>query len=87
MDTFETIAARRSVKKYDPEHEMTRDEIQTILQLKDRKSFRKTYIKPALEGLLIEMTIPDKPNSRMQKYRLTSKGISFTKNFYASDSK
>jgi ATP-dependent DNA helicase RecG len=24
---------------------------------------------------LIEMTLPDKPNSRLQKYRLTSKGL------------
>ncbi len=54
-----------------------RAEIQSILQLRDRKSFRQSYIKPALEGLFIEMTISEKPNSRMQKYRLTPKGIAF----------
>ena len=28
---------------------------------------------------LIEMTIADKPNSKLQKYRLTNKGIGFIK--------
>ena len=54
--------------------EMSRDELQTALGLKDRKSFRELYLKPALEEGLVEMTIPDKPNSRNQKYRLTEKG-------------
>jgi hypothetical protein len=48
---------------------MSRKEILDALKLKDRKSLRERYIKPALEMELIEMTIPEKPNSRLQKYR------------------
>ncbi len=40
----------------------------TYLGLKDRKSFRMIYLKPLLnEGKLL-MTLPDKPNSKKQKY-------------------
>ncbi len=44
------------------------------LQLKDRTHFREHYTAPALEQGLIEYTIPDKPNSRLQRYRLTAAG-------------
>ena len=54
--------------------EMGREALQSVLGLLDRKSFRERYLKPALAAGLIEMTIPDKPNSRVQKYRLTDKG-------------
>jgi Fic family protein len=54
--------------------EMGRAALQSALELSDRKSFRQRYLKPALDDGLIEMTIPDKPNSRLQKYRLTDKG-------------
>ena len=54
--------------------EMSREDLQSSLKLHDRKSFRERYLKPALAAQLIEMTIPDKPNSRLQKYRLTDKG-------------
>lgn len=42
--------------------------------MSDRKSFRELYLAPALEAGLIEFTIPDKPNSRLQAYRLTQRG-------------
>ena len=35
---------------------------------------RDTYIDPSLAGGLVEPTIPDKPTSSLQKYRLTEKG-------------
>lgn len=54
--------------------EMGREQLQDILHLTDLKSFRERYIKPALEQGLIEMTIPEKPKSRFQKYRLTDQG-------------
>ncbi|MEN6470149.1 MAG: Fic family protein [Clostridiaceae bacterium] len=39
------------------------------LGLKNRASFRKLYLVPALEQGLIEMEYPDKPNSSKQRYR------------------
>lgn len=54
--------------------EMKRSEIQTALGLADRKHFHDNCLRPALDGGLIEMTIPDKPTSSRQRYRLTAKG-------------
>jgi Fic family protein len=58
-------------------NEMTRREIMGILGLRDEKHFREHYQQAALAAGLLEMTSPDKPNSRLQKYRLTEKGRSF----------
>lgn len=54
--------------------EMGNSEIRQRLGLKDRAHLREHYIIPALKEGLIEYTIPDKPNSRLQKYQLTAKG-------------
>jgi Fic family protein len=53
-------------------------ECMTRLKLSHRPTFRANYLHPALEQGLIERTIPDKPNSRLQKYRLTEKGRRMT---------
>ena len=48
--------------------------IQKMLRLRHRPTFRTNYLHPALDQKLIEMTIPDKPNSRLQQYRATKAG-------------
>jgi hypothetical protein len=50
---------------------MNRDDLQVALGLSDRKSFRESYLKAALEAKLIKMAVPVKPNSRLQKYEMT----------------
>ena len=54
--------------------EMSRKEIQQKLGLTDEKHFREFYQQPAVAVELIALTIPDKPRSSKQKYRLTEKG-------------
>lgn len=44
-------------------------ELMALLGLKHRQTFRDNYLLPAMEKGLIEMTIPDKPNSSKQKYK------------------
>jgi ATP-dependent DNA helicase RecG len=57
--------------------ELTRSELQEAVGLTHREHFRKAYLLPALEAGLVEMTQPDKPNSRSQRYRLTAAGREF----------
>ena len=38
------------------------------LGLKSKEGFRRNYLRPAVDMNLIQMTIPDKPNSRNQRY-------------------
>jgi Fic family protein len=54
-------------------------ELMGQLGLSHKPTFRNNYLHPALDRRFIEMTIPDKPNSRLQKYRITPKGKVFIK--------
>lgn len=49
--------------------EYSTKELMELLGLKHRPTFRDNYLLPALELELIEMTVPDKPNSSKQKYK------------------
>ena len=40
----------------------------------DRTKFRNQVLNPLIEAGLLEMTVPDKPRSSKQKYRVTEKG-------------
>lgn len=51
-------------------------EIITLLHFSNRTKFRNKYINPLIAEGLLAMTVPDKPNSRLQKYYTTEKGKS-----------
>lgn len=51
------------------EDALSASEIMERLGLSHRPTFRKNYLNPALEKGFIEMTLPEKPRSRLQRYR------------------
>jgi predicted HTH transcriptional regulator len=59
--------------------EYSRADLMQKLNLTHREYFRAEYIQKAVEQGIIELTIPDKPKSSKQKYRLTQKGKSIKK--------
>ena len=46
----------------------TRDEMQEYIGITNREHFRKMILKPLLNSGQLKMTLPDKPNSRNQRY-------------------
>ena len=60
--------------------EVTREQLQIATGMKDREHFRKEYLNVLLNCGLLDMTIPDKPRSSRQRYRLTAKGREFLRN-------
>ena len=54
--------------------EMNRPQLQDFLEISNRSHFVEAYLGPALKAGLIEMTLPDKPKSRKQRYRRTAQG-------------
>lgn len=53
---------------------MNRAELMALLGLRDEKHFREHYLQAGIAAGVLEMTLPDKPSSRLQKYRLTAAG-------------
>ena len=54
--------------------EMSRLDLQVTMALRNAEHFRKTYLAPAMAAGYVEMTLPDKPRSTKQRYRLTRLG-------------
>lgn len=51
-----------------------RNELMNLLKLSHNHTFRKNYLHSAMKIGLIELTLPDKPKSSKQQYRITEKG-------------
>lgn len=65
-EVSEYVKRMLAVMEYDVPY--TSNSIMEALGLKSKETLRKNYINPAMELGLIKMTLPDKPNSRNQRY-------------------
>lgn len=52
-------------------------ELMARLGLAHRPGFLYAYLRPAVDAGLVEMTLPDKPKSSKQRYRLTASGVAW----------
>lgn len=65
-ETSEYVNRLLSCMEYDVPY--TSKEILRLLGLKSKETLRKNYLNPAIEAGLVGMTLPDKPNSKNQRY-------------------
>ena len=57
--------------------ERTGQDLRLALGLKHNGHFRKAFSIPSLKAGLLAMTVPDRPRSRNQRYRLSRTGREF----------
>ena len=65
--TSKYVSRLLSTMEYDTEY--SANELLALLGLKSKETLRHNYIDPAIESGFIDMTLPDKPTSRNQRYR------------------
>ncbi|MBW1799430.1 MAG: transcriptional regulator [Deltaproteobacteria bacterium] len=70
----ESGAQSESILKALDKRPLSANELAEILELRSKTGAFKRTIKELMDRKFIEYTIPDKPNSRLQKYRLTDAG-------------
>jgi predicted transcriptional regulator len=63
--------------------ELSRSELEKFVGIK-RTTLGPNYIRPALDNGFIEMTLPEKPKSNYNKYRITEKGRVHYEQYQAS---
>ena len=54
-------------------------DLQRVVGLRDRVHFLESYLQPLLESGWLARTIPDKPTSRLQRYKTTEAGLQVSK--------
>ena len=52
----------------EPDIPYSSNDLLSLLNVKSKETLRSSYLNPAIENGLVKMTLPDKPNSKNQKY-------------------
>lgn len=60
------------------------NEMLNLLGWQNRTKFRKKYVYPLLQQVILEMTIPNKPSSPKQKYTAIKKGVKLLRDIQKS---
>lgn len=68
-DEFDNVAVQKLLSVMDNHKNYSALELMGLLKIQTRVTLQKTYLKPAIEIGVVEMTMPDKPTSKNQKYR------------------
>lgn len=63
-----SIQAKKLLTVFEEGIPYTTIELMDKVGIKSRASFKKNYLDPLLQSGVIEMTIPETPNSRNQRY-------------------
>ena len=58
----------RLLSVMEPDIPVSANELMARLRIKSKETLRNSYLNPAIENGLVKMTIPDKPNSKNQRY-------------------
>lgn len=72
--TWANLEGQRILEFLDNEGEKAICELAAMLDVTSKASVSKVYLRPMLDAGFIEYTIPEKPTSRNQKYRITDLG-------------
>ena len=59
-------------------------EVKTLIGVKHRQTFRENYLNVLIGRGWVERTIPNKPNSRLQRYQTTEAGKKWMQSVPAS---
>jgi len=68
QDTGQDVALKKRMLLSFCKIPRTRSEMQLHIGISSRGTFRKTYLEPMIRDNYLVMTIPEKPNSKYQKY-------------------
>ncbi len=74
--TKSALSRHQVVVLHNCQHDNTLVDLMEVTGRKDRTKFRQQVLNVLLERGLLQMTHPDKPRSRLQKYHLTERGRS-----------
>lgn len=65
---YQSVQVRKLLQVMKDDYPYTLRELLELLEMKSRVSFKKNYLDPAISDGLVEMTLPETPSSRNQRY-------------------